>query len=80
MERDRALNQSGYMGSLSGSQQQGRSTRYSPLIRTRRLQAIDGHQCEYNSGPRSDVLHADHKPSNATRDAKHLMLSHTGSQ
>ena len=52
-ERDRALNQSGYMGSLSGSQQQGRSTRYSPLIRTRRLQAIDGHQCENNSRPRS---------------------------
>ena len=52
-ERDLALNQSGYMGSLSGSQQQGRSTRYSPLIRTRRLQAIDGHQCESNSRPRS---------------------------
>ena len=53
-ERDLALNQSGYMGSLSGSQQQGRSTRYSPLIRTRRLQAIDGHQCEYNSRPRHE--------------------------
>lgn len=54
-------------GSLSGSQQHGRSTRYSPLILTRRLRAIDSHQHVRNSnhrlcalprspqGPQSDV-------------------------
>ena len=54
-------------GSLSGSQQHGRSTRYSPLIPTRRLRAIDSHQHVCNpdrglcalprspQGPQSDV-------------------------
>ena len=43
-------------GSLSGSQQHGRSTRYSPLIRTRRLRVIDGHQRVGNSDRWVDAL------------------------